>query len=476
MACGGEPPASAPEALTTVLLPRAAEQLDPRFTTDPMGLRVSRLLFASLVTIDPRTLEVVPDLAEEVVAEAPFAWRVRLRSGLRFADGSALDAQDVAATFRGVADPRLGSPWAATYGRIASIEVLGPRELRFVLAEPHATFLTDLELPIVRAEDARRREARIGAGPYRLAGDAGELRLVANAHWHGGTPRHPSLRFVVVRDDNVRAMRLRGGGADLALSAVPPLLVPLFEADPAFEVASAPGVGTYYLGVRTDAPGLDAEARRTLCMALDREALVQAKLGGRGHVAHSWIPAGHWAASEVATPAFEAAAARARVAERPFGRRLVLRTSSDRFRVSTALAIQAMLRDAGVRVDVRPSENASFIADLAAGRFDLALLEVPEVFEPHVLSWFFGSERIPGPGRAGANRWRFRSAALDAALERGRTERHRPARVAAYAEAQAILARELPVIPLFQRDQVAVMRRGLAFDVPRDGRFGTLAR
>ena len=54
------------------------------------------------------------------------------------------------------------------------MRVSDPRTILFILHEPHATFLTDLELPIVRSEDAFRRIATpedpfpIGAGPYRL--------------------------------------------------------------------------------------------------------------------------------------------------------------------------------------------------------------------------------------------------------------------------------------------------------------------
>ncbi|MDH3729307.1 MAG: ABC transporter substrate-binding protein, partial [Myxococcales bacterium] len=138
-----------PEALV-VVLPRDAEQLDPRFVADPYGLRVSRLLFASLITIDPRTLEVIPDLAESVVSLSPTEYEVRLKRGLRFSNGSPLDAEDVAATFRGVVDPELKSRYAHTYRRIQNIEILDAQTLRFVLREPHATFLTDLELPIVQ--------------------------------------------------------------------------------------------------------------------------------------------------------------------------------------------------------------------------------------------------------------------------------------------------------------------------------------
>ncbi|MBW2587285.1 MAG: hypothetical protein JRD92_10120, partial [Deltaproteobacteria bacterium] len=103
------------------------------------------------------------------------------------------------------------------------------------------------------------------------------------------------------------------------------------------------------------------------------------------------------------------------------------------------------------------------------------LLQVPEVIEPHVLSWFFDSSRIPGPQREGANRWRYKNEELDRLFEVGRTQVDRPRRLAAYERVQSILARDIPVLPLWQPDTIAVVRRGSSFDVPRDGRFGTLA-
>jgi peptide/nickel transport system substrate-binding protein len=493
--------ASTGDGVLDVILPQDVEQLDPRKVADAYGLKVSRLVFASLVTIDPRTLEVVPDLAEQVVAESPARYRVTLRAGLRFSDGTALDAEDVAATFRSVVDPAIGSRYASTYRRIAGIETPDARTVVFTLDAPHATFLTDLELPVLRAEDARAPIALpdgdvapgagpVGAGPYRLLRRRpGHLELGPNPSWHGGRPRHPRVRMTVVRDDNTRALRLLAGEGDLALNAVPPLLVPLFERDRRFRVRTAPGVGTTYLGANQDAPLLaDVRVRRAIAHAIDREALVRAKLGGRASLARGVVPPGHWAyAEDAAEHPFDPARARALLDEaglrdpdgdgpRPRGR-LTLRTSTDRFRQSIARAIAAMLGAVGLEVEVRPSEVATLIADLNAGRFELCTLQLPEVFEPHVLTWFFGSAHIPGPGREGANRWRHRDGRLDAALERGRTAADRQARRAAYVEAQRLLAEQLPVIPLWHEDVVAVLGPGAGqLDVPRDGRFSTLAR
>jgi peptide/nickel transport system substrate-binding protein len=480
-----------PDALV-IMLPRDAEQLDPRFVGDPYGLRVSRLLFASLVTIDPRTLEVIPDLAESVEPKSPTEFLVKLKPNLSFSDGSALDAEDVVATFEGVVDPTLRSRYAHTYGRIAEMQVLDRLTVLFVLREPHATFLTDLELPIVRSEDAHRRIATpkdpfpVGAGPYRLVKrDLGVLELRANSRWHRGRPLHPSLRLVVIRDDNTRALRMLAGEGDLAIASIPPLLLPMFEQDDRFETRSAPGISTMYLGFQTQSDKLgDVRVRQAIGHAIDRALLVRTKYHGLARLTDSWIPNGHWAAAEgLPTHAFDPARATALLDEAGFvdppgnapRMTLVLRTTSERFRQSVARAIAAMLRDVGIEVDVRPSEAATLISDLNRGRFEITLLQVPEVIEPHVLSWFFDSSRIPGPETEGANRWRYTNASLDALFELGRTRIEREERRAAYQAAQRLLARDLPVLPLWQPDTVAVVRRGSDFDVPRDGRFGTLA-
>jgi peptide/nickel transport system substrate-binding protein len=155
----------------------------------------------------------------------------------------------------------------------------------------------------------------------------------------------------------------------------------------------------------------------------------------------------------------------------------VLRCSNERFRVSIARAIVAMLADVGVTVRVQPSETATLLADLERGHFELTLLQFPELIEPHVLSWLFSSDRIPSPGHDGMNRWRYRDAVVDAALERGRRSLDRPDRVRAYAEVQRRLADQLPVVPLWHEAVVAVRAEHTPeIAVPRDGRFTTLAR
>lgn len=469
----------------SIVIPNAPEELDPRFVWDAWGLRASRLIFASLFTIDPTSLAIVPDLAESYERPSPREWVVTLREGLRFADGAPLDAEDVVATYRGVVDPALGGRFAHSYARIVSVKALSPTTVSFLLDDAHAPFLTDLELPIVKREYAARKMANeelIGAGPYRLmSSDGGRLIFEANTHYHRGALDHPRVELVVVRDENTRALRLLGGRGDLTIRAISPLLLPLFDARDDFEIVSERGPGTTYLGMNLEHPALaDRRVREALLLALDRELLVRTKLGGRGAVAEGFFPLTHpYAAALESRPRdlararllLEEAGARVRGAEELS---LRLRVSSDRSRLSLARAIAFMLSDLGIRIEIRPSEAAHLRADLDAGNFDLYLMEIPELIEAHFLSYFFSSERIPSERSAGANRFRFRSERLDALFEAGVRAIGDDARREIYAEIQAILYEELPAIPLFHEEVVVIRRSGLSFYPPLDGRLAPL--
>jgi peptide/nickel transport system substrate-binding protein len=271
-----------------------------------------------------------------------------------------------------------------------------------------------------------------------------------------------------------------GGAGDLALASIPPLLVPMFEHDSRFVVRTADGTGTVYLGIETEHGVLaDVRVRRAIALALDRVAIAEGKYEGLATVAESWIPEGHWAAdASIRIPTFDPSAARETLREAGVeqGTRLVLRCSSDRTRVSTANAIASMLAEVGLDVEVRPSETGILLADLDGGRFDLALMALPELFEPHTMGRFFDSRSIPGEG-GGANRWRFRSPELDAALARGVSTLDRDARRAAYVDVQRILARDLPMVPIVHERVTMVTSARAGLDAaPRDGRYAFLAR
>lgn len=482
--CPGRPAAD-PHAVT-VLLANEPDTLDPRMCTDPTCVKVTRLLYRSLVTIDPRTLELVPDLARTITEVDPLRYDIELRRGVTFHSGRALTSADVAATLRSAADERLGSPYRRSYVRF-TIEVRGPYALTLRLAAPHATVLGDLELPVLPVHLATNRPLtgaqEDGTGAFRLVRRArGRLDLAPFRGLEGSPPPALGIRFRRLQDDNTRALRLLGGGGDMTVDAVPPQLVPVFgDAPGGFQVLSAPSTGFTYLGLNVEDPVLrDPRVRQALAYALDRRTLVDGKLAGHAVLSTGMLAPGSWAYDgDVPRYPFDPARARSLLAAAGHRRlALTLLTSTDRFRVGLARALSWMLGRVGVDVTVRPMEIGSMKAELAAGRFQAFTFQIPEILEPNVYDRFFHSAAVPSasaPDR-GANRFRYRSAEADRLIEAGRATTDRAARRAAYAALQRRLAEDLPCIPLWHEDHVSIVAARVegAF-ASRTGRFEPLA-
>ncbi|MDP3276097.1 MAG: ABC transporter substrate-binding protein [Deltaproteobacteria bacterium] len=455
----------------TTLVQSEPSHLDPRFPTDALSAYLSRLVYRSLVDVDPHTLAYRNSLAASVRMIDPLNTHVTIRDDVQFHDGSRLTADDVTATYRGLMDPQVGSPVRSITAMIlASVRTIDARTVAFELREPSGILPLVMAQPIVKATDAQRREivaepgnerAFVGTGPMRVASlerNAWRFtRAIARPH------SAQSLRFLTVKDANTMALRLLHQRADVA--EIKPELFPLFRDRPGFTFARARGVACVYLPMRNDHRRLSQLiVRQAIAHAIDREALVRGKFGGLATPATGILPPWHWAyEGDVQKYAYDPSRARAMLDQAwPAGERrresLIFRCSNQRFTVTTASAITEMLRAVGLSVELRPSELSVLLADLRAGRFDLSMMQAPDVAEPHILWTLFATAAQPTPSapRAGLNRWRFSDAALDRAVVAGSRAQERAERAGFYATAQRVLAERLPVIPLWHPDVIFV--------------------
>ena len=463
-----------------VLVSAGPQTLDPRFSTDATAMRVTRLVHAGLVRLDASTLEPMP------YAASSFRWvddthlEVELRAGVRFASGAPLEPEDVCETLAAVGDAAMQSPHRGIVSNVASCIKTGPRTLVLGQREARVTLITDLEIPILRRDQARsapRPDGDLdGLGPFTLASASHEaIHLVARAGSPLGRAPARDVTVRVVHDENARAVRLLAGRADVIPNGLSPVLLAAVEQKGA-HIASRPGANLTYLAVSGDrVPG--ADARRGLAEALDRKTLARALFGGHATVAHSVLPPSSWAYTEVDELVFSPESARERLI-RAGVTKLTLLVSTDRARGLLARSIAQMLGDVGVDVEVVPLELGVLLHRLTAGDFELAILQMPEITEPDLLRWFFHSSSIPtkAGGGVGANRVRYANPVVDHALAVGRQDWDRDVRRLAYSQAQRQIARDLPVIPLFHEDQIAALSpRALAFLPSAEGRWLSLA-
>lgn len=251
-------------------------------------------LFQSTLLARDAALRTRPDLATGwTLSDDRLTWTIAIRDGVRFSDGSALTAADVAFTFR----------QAATAGGLADLTVLDgatapdARTVILRLKEPRITFSeTFFTLGIVPADGYGPGYARrpVGSGPYRLVqwNKGQQLIVEANPHYDGPKPRFGRLTFLFTEED-ATAAAAQGGQVDVA--AVPSALsdrVPagmtrmvartvdnrglMFPTVPSTGRATARGAS-----IGNDVTA-DRAIRRAINLGVDRQALVQGVLGGHG--------------------------------------------------------------------------------------------------------------------------------------------------------------------------------------------------
>lgn len=461
-----------------VLVTSPPETLDPRYATDAVGLRATRLVHAGLFGIHPETLAPVPVLAASYAFEGPLKLHVKLRNDARFHGGKPLAAGDVVATIAAFKSPAVASRHAKVLETIARVEADGPLDVTFTLSRPHATLLTDLELPVLREDEAAGPPAPDGTldglGPYtvtRLGEGFVEL----------GPASKPGPRGVVlraVRDENARALRLHAGRADVVQNAFSPTLLPSFEdanAGTGLRVVTRPGASVTYLLPRCDRGALvDPRVRRAISLGLDRELFARALFAGHARPAHAVLPPGHWAAPrDFPSEPRNVEAARALLREASAEHlTLTLLVSTDRARKLLARVMAEELAEIGVTVEVVSVELGTLLARLGKGDFELALLQLPEVIEPNVLRTFLHGSNVPP---VGSNRGRVTDHELDALLDEGDAVLDTSARAAVYARLERLVHDRAYLVPVVHEDHVVVLSPRASGYVPaRDGRLGGL--
>src|SRR5205823_622300 len=112
-------------------------------------------------------------------------------------------------------------------------------------------------------------------------------------------PRIARVRFAIVPDTSTRALELRKGSADVALTALAPDMVWSMRSDRSLEIEQAPGTVYAYLAFNLRDPILkDVRVRQAIAYALDRKPLIENVWRGLVRPAFSILPPQSWAYSD----------------------------------------------------------------------------------------------------------------------------------------------------------------------------------
>lgn len=456
---------SADPDVITVALDQPPTNLDPRIGVDASSERFFQIIFSSLVRKDEHST-IRPDLAESWDIPDPKTYIFHLRHGVTFHDGRSLTARDVVFTFRTILDRSVQTSKLGMFERIQSVDAPDSYTAVFKLKEVFAPFLwniADGAIGIIpEGSGAGFGRHPIGTGPFifdHYTQDQ-EVVLRRNENYFGTKAAVSTLRFKIIPEAVVAALELRKGSVDIALNVLTPDMDEVLKKDHDLVVMEADGTNYQYIAFNlTDRVFSDVRVRQAIAYAIDRDALIQYLWRSEGRPATSVLTPDNWAyEGNVMAYAFDVARAKELLKEAGYERLSVTyRTSNEDISRLMAAAFQQQLARAGISMEIRATESATFFADLDAGNFQMYSARwVGGNEDPDFFNLVFHSMMTPPKGR---NRGHYSNPRIDELIDFGRRELDTQKRIEAYREIQQILARDLPYVNLFYRNNVCVYNK-----------------
>jgi peptide/nickel transport system substrate-binding protein len=419
-------------------------------------------------------MKLYPRVAESIEQAGPTTWRITLREGVSFHDGTPVTAGAIVEAISAISDEAHPGHNArvAKLLDLASMSTDGDRVVVFETNSANAAFPWTLSEPAIAVLGAASDAFPINAtGPYIFREAVPEQLYLAeaNPNYRLGTPGLEEVRVVVSSDPASAALAFEAGDVDMVIGYPKPDFERI-QATGALGF-SAPTARLYFYTINaTSGPMTDPLIRRAVSLAIDRNGIVEAALSGVGGVPAGTIyPDGTGWAADIPM-AYDPTKAEALLSEAGAVKEggtwmlhgapleIDIVTYSGRAELPpTAELTQAFLQVIGIKANIRIGEYGASNDAIVAGEADMFLqawVTTPQGDPGAVLEALVKSD-------GGSNAGGYSNAALDQMLADGRTTFDHDARKAIYDEVQQIIASDAALIPVFHVAQTNVARAGL---------------
>lgn len=249
-------------------------------------------VYEGLVGRDGSTNEFVPELATSWTQIDAQTWQFSLREGVKFHDGSDLNAANVAEALAYVWSKENGFQIRALGGPEMTFEVKGDYLLEVRAEAPDPLLLTRMwQTYIPSAEHIRSKPdewglVAVGTGPYQVTEwtRGTSITLEDNQSWWGlnsddayGKLQYDQATFLFRPESSSRIAALQAGEVDFA-ERLPGELCTTSLEDNCIE--SPDTTSTYFRLDSTNPVLADGRIRKALSLAIDRETIGEVLLGG----------------------------------------------------------------------------------------------------------------------------------------------------------------------------------------------------
>lgn len=443
----------------TLALEADFPSLDPLRVTALVERQVGLAVMDPLFDIDEKG-EVKPMLATGYeVLDGGKTYRITLREGVKFHDGTAFDADAVVFNLERSLDPKNACRCLANIDSIVGVKAIDAKTVEFKLNRPDAVLpaiLSDaaglmVSPTAVRADEKATAKKPVGTGPFVVKEWQQGHKIILERNPNYWVKDQPYLDRVVIlplANEESRQSGLLSGSIDV-IESPSPRFVRDAKRNKKLKVLTGAGLGTVFLKMNTRNPPFDdVRVRRAMAFATDRDLFIKAIYDNQYPVADSLIGPGMWAHSAVKNfPKYDPAQARKLLAEYGKPVSFALGISTSPHNALAAQALQEMWKAVGINAEIKQIEQARFIRDALTHNFQMSLFRWAGRPDPDLNLYRAFHSKFAN--ETSSNYTQFTNSKMDELLERGRTTLDRAQRQKIYDEASALLADEVPYLFLF---------------------------
>ena len=439
-------------------------ELDPHKTSLTAAWHVLEHIYDGLVSVSP-ALTPVPALAESWdISEDGITYTFHLRTGVKFHNGREMTADDVAYSLMRIIDPATASPAASDFEVISKVEAADPATAVITLTNADASFMAKLmgnAARIVPKEEVEKNgdlmNTAVGTGPFKFVEyiPNSSFKVEKNADfWIPGLPYLDGIEFTIAPEATSRTAALVSNTVDF-IEYAPVQDMETFKGDSTIAVTGDENTNIRYMAINVSREPYDKlEVRQAIAKVVDRGPIIDASIFGFGTATETVFPVSFWAglSTEIPAPDVEGAKALLEQAGVSGLKPVITSWSQYPFLSNAAVVIQEQLKAIGIEAELNLQENATYLADYFAGKFDLSVTGTSAYIDPNdVLYNNFKTG-------ADSNGIQYSNAEVDSLLDQGLAETDQEKRADIYRQIQQILLEDLPWVNLFIANQYEAMR------------------
>ncbi len=342
------------------------DSLDGHLNRRYEGLEAMFAMYNNIVQIAPDGT-IAADLAKswEISADG-MSITFNLQSGVKFHDGTTMDAAAVKWNIDRILNPDVGSAQRFVIGPyISNAQVIDQNTVKLNLSEPFRPLLAVLgersgyvlSPTAVQAMGQKFEVSPVGTGPFKIKNwiPKGDIILERfDGYWDEGKPYLNGIRFQHVDDPDVRLAMIRTGETDV-MHEVEPTQVALVEGDPTIQVLPFSGGQTWGFRFVIEPPYDNVALRQAIAYATDRKTFNDIFYEGRARIAY--VPGTmSWEYNPDLTPMkYDLAKAKEKLAEagHPNGVTLPLWCRATSVEILRCEFYQAALKAADINMELR---------------------------------------------------------------------------------------------------------------------------